>query len=216
MEDVSLTHAKDNLEELIERAARGEDIRITDAKLGTARLTLVGASDGCRDAGCMTREASRPIVHLMCGLVGGGKTTLARQLAEELPALRFSRDEWMIRLYGLSYDDPRYVEHLDPCTELMWDVAVEALRLGVNVILDWNHWSQQRRADALDRSRKAGFDAVVHFLDVPIDTAIRRARHRLSTRPADAHRIDEAAARHFATIFEQPTDDEGLQIIRHV
>lgn len=175
MEDVSLTHAKDNLEELIERAARGEDIRITDAKLGTARLTLVGASDGCRDAGCMTREAPRPIVHLMCGLVGGGKTTLARQLAEELPALRFSRDEWMIRLYGLSYDDPRYVEHLDPCTELMWDVAVDALRLGVNVILDWNHWSQQRRADALDRSRKAGFDAVVHFLDVPIDTAIRRA-----------------------------------------
>ena len=84
------------------------------------------------------------------------------------------------------------------------------------MILDWNHWSQQRRADALDRARMAGFDAVVHFLDVPIDTAIRRARNRLSTRPADAHRIDEAAARHFATIFEQPTDDEGLQIIRHV
>ena len=84
------------------------------------------------------------------------------------------------------------------------------------MILDWNHWSRQRRADALDRARMAGFDAVVHFLDVPIDTAIRRARNRLSTRPADAHRIDEAAARHFATIFEQPTDDEGLQIIRHV
>jgi len=39
--DVPLTHAKDNLEELIERAAKGEDIRITDAKLGTVRLTLV-------------------------------------------------------------------------------------------------------------------------------------------------------------------------------
>jgi len=216
MEDVSLTHAKDNLEELIERAARGEDIRITDAKLGTVRLTLVGIPDGRCDAGWVTRETPRPIVHLMCGFVAGGKTTLARQLAAELPALRFSRDEWMIRLYGLSYDDPRYVERLDPCTELIWDVAVEALRLGVNVILDWNHWSRQRRADAFDRARTAGFDAVVHFLDVPIDTAIQRARHRLSTPPADAHRIDEAAVRHFATIFEPPTDDEGLQIIRHV
>src|SRR5947209_1082007 len=131
MEDVSLTRAKDSLEELIERAARGDDIRITDARLGTVRLTLVG------DAGRVTRQAPRPIVHLMCGLVAGGKTTLARQLAEELPALRFSRDEWMIRLYGLSYDDPRYVAHLDACTGLMWDLAVEALRLGVNVILDW-------------------------------------------------------------------------------
>src|SRR5262245_40617943 len=45
MEDVSLTHAKDHLEELIERAAKGEDIRITNAKLGTVRLTPIGASD---------------------------------------------------------------------------------------------------------------------------------------------------------------------------
>jgi antitoxin (DNA-binding transcriptional repressor) of toxin-antitoxin stability system len=45
MEDVSLTHAKDHLEELIERASRGEDIRISDAKLGTVRLTPVGFPD---------------------------------------------------------------------------------------------------------------------------------------------------------------------------
>jgi predicted kinase len=152
----------------------------------------------------------------MCGLVAGGKTTLARQLAEELPALRLSRDEWMIRLYGLSYDDPQYVERLDPCTELMWDMAVAALRLGVNVILDWNHWSRQRRADALNRARAAGFDAVVHFLDVSVDTGMGRARQRLSALPSDAHRIDEAAVRHFATIFEPPADDEGLRIIRHL
>jgi hypothetical protein len=38
----------------------------------------------------------------------------------------------------------------------------------------------------------------------------------VTDKAAGAHRIDEAAARHFATIFEQPTDDEGLQIIRHV
>jgi predicted kinase len=164
----------------------------------------------------VTSATPRPIVHLMCGLVAGGKTTLAQQLAEELPALRFSRDEWMIRLYGHSYDDPRYVERLEPCTELMWDVAVQALRLGVNVILDWNHWSRLRRTYALDRARAAGFDAVVHFLDVRIDTAIRRAHHRLSTAPAHAHRVDEAGVRHFATIFERPADDEGLQIIRYV
>lgn len=43
MEDVSLTHAKDHLEELIERAARGEDIRISDVKHGTVRLTPIRA-----------------------------------------------------------------------------------------------------------------------------------------------------------------------------
>ena len=38
MQDVTLTHAKEHLEELIERAARGEDVRISDAKLGTVKL----------------------------------------------------------------------------------------------------------------------------------------------------------------------------------
>ena len=44
MEDVSLTHAKDHLGELIERAAKGEDIRISDPKLGTVRLLPVNNS----------------------------------------------------------------------------------------------------------------------------------------------------------------------------
>jgi prevent-host-death family protein len=35
---VTLTHAKEHLEELIERARRGEPVRITDPRLGTVRL----------------------------------------------------------------------------------------------------------------------------------------------------------------------------------
>jgi antitoxin (DNA-binding transcriptional repressor) of toxin-antitoxin stability system len=46
MENVSLTHAKEHLEELVERAARGEDIRISDPKIGTVRLQpLTAATD---------------------------------------------------------------------------------------------------------------------------------------------------------------------------
>lgn len=35
MEDVDLRHAKEHLEELIERAARGEDVRISHPKLAS-------------------------------------------------------------------------------------------------------------------------------------------------------------------------------------
>lgn len=41
MEDVDLRHAKEHLEELLERAARGEDVRISDPRLGIIRLTAV-------------------------------------------------------------------------------------------------------------------------------------------------------------------------------
>jgi antitoxin (DNA-binding transcriptional repressor) of toxin-antitoxin stability system len=41
MEDVDLAQAKDHLEDLMARVANGEDVRITDPKLGTVRLLRV-------------------------------------------------------------------------------------------------------------------------------------------------------------------------------
>jgi predicted kinase len=35
-----------------------------------------------------------PRVHLLAGLNGAGKTTFARQLEADLPAVRFTLDEW--------------------------------------------------------------------------------------------------------------------------
>ena len=46
MEDVTLAHAKDHLEELFERASKGEDVRISDPKLGTIKLQPVVGSIG--------------------------------------------------------------------------------------------------------------------------------------------------------------------------
>lgn len=48
MEAVDLRHAKEHLEELIERARRGEDVRISDPKLGTVRLTAVEATSSAK------------------------------------------------------------------------------------------------------------------------------------------------------------------------
>lgn len=45
MEDVSLSHAKEHLEELIERARRGEDVRIVVPAGGSVRLSPVREPD---------------------------------------------------------------------------------------------------------------------------------------------------------------------------
>jgi prevent-host-death family protein len=41
MENVTLADAKAHLEDLIERASRGEDVRIVDAKIDSIRLTPI-------------------------------------------------------------------------------------------------------------------------------------------------------------------------------
>jgi antitoxin (DNA-binding transcriptional repressor) of toxin-antitoxin stability system len=41
MDDVTLAHAKEHLEELVARAARGEEVVIRDEKLGTVKVVAV-------------------------------------------------------------------------------------------------------------------------------------------------------------------------------
>ena len=41
MEDVSIAQAKEHLDELLARAAGGEDVRITDPNLGTIKLQVL-------------------------------------------------------------------------------------------------------------------------------------------------------------------------------
>jgi predicted kinase len=148
-----------------------------------------------------------PTVHLLCGLPGAGKTTHARQLAETLPAARFSRDEWMLRLYGLSYDDPAYAARLPTCTGLIWDTALQVLALGHDVVLDWNQWSRQRRAHWCATARQAGYRVLLHHVDVPVEVAVDRVLARTAH---DSHETDEAGVRHLAEIFEPPTTEEGI------
>ena len=56
MDTVDLTHAKDHLAELLERAVRGEDVRISDAAIGTVRLTEV--SNASRAAAARALEGA--------------------------------------------------------------------------------------------------------------------------------------------------------------
>lgn len=51
MEDVDLRHAKEHLEELIERAARGEHVAINDPKRGTFELRQVAKQEAEPSAG---------------------------------------------------------------------------------------------------------------------------------------------------------------------
>jgi predicted kinase len=158
-------------------------------------------------------HAGSPRVHLICGLVGAGKTTYADQLASEVSAVRFSLDEWMLRLYDLRYDDPQYVLKLDGCTSLIWDTARQVLGLGRDVVLDWNQWSRDRRRAWRRRAESAGFGVILHHVDVSLETAIRQAAARAAEGVASAHRLDEDAVRHSSTIFEPPSMDEDIEIV---
>lgn len=158
------------------------------------------------------REPSR--VHLLCGLPGAGKTTYAGRLVAETSAVRFSLDEWMLRLYPWRYDDPEYVAHLDGVKDLIWGIALQVLHVGHDVVLDWNQWSRARRAEWRDRARDAGHPVVLHHLTTPLQTAIERIEDRAARPVPGSHTLDAAGVRHMQTILEEPGSEEGVEIRR--
>jgi len=72
-----------------------------------------------------------PTVHIVAGPIGAGKTTLARRLAADRRALRFSLDEWVMQLFGSEAPHPMvfewWEEHCKRCSARIWSVCRDAL-----------------------------------------------------------------------------------------
>jgi predicted kinase len=127
--------------------------------------------------------------------------------------VRFSLDEWMLRLYpGVHFAAAEYGGLAETCKLLIWDTARQVLDSGTDVVLDWNQWSRDRRAVWRDKASAAGFPAVLHHVHTPLETAIKRVGIRAAAGDPASHRLDEGGVRHLATIFETPGPDEGLDI----
>ncbi len=155
------------------------------------------------------RRARVPTVHLLAGRNGSGKTRLARELELRCPAVRFTLDEWMLRLHRLRFDDPAYGELAAECRELIWETARQVLATHTDVVLDWNLWSREQRATWRDRAQAAGARPVLHHVRVPLEVAISQAAAR---RDPYAHDLDRAGIEHLSGLFEEPGSDEQLEI----
>jgi predicted kinase len=147
-------------------------------------------------------------LHLMVGLPCSGKTTLAKRLEVELPALRLSVDEWHIPLFGQDAEHPEHDARHSLIESMLWRVASRALVLGVDVVLDYGLWAREEREDYRARAQRLGAASELHFQDVPADELIRRLAIRNSQRSQESFVIAEAAMGPWIAFFQRPTPDE--------
>ena len=106
-----------------------------------------------------------PAAHLIYGYLGAGKTTFARQLERDIPAIRFSHDEWMVRLYG---DDPPIEQfavfywRIHEQVEAIW---LRCLELGLDVVLDFGFWTRRERDARVSSNNRIGPSAAICVAD---------------------------------------------------
>lgn len=169
--------------------------------------------DDLSDLVARARTAPRPHVVLLCGLTGSGKTTLAAELERDLPAIRFSVDDWMLRLFGPHMPRALFDERNDAIKELLWGKVERLVALGVHVVLDYGFWRADERAAAAQRVAAAGGEPVLVFLDVPVEALARRLERRNASLPPGTFEVTREMLDLFRSRFEAPTRDEPLPIV---
>jgi predicted kinase len=136
----------------------------------------------------------------MVGLPGAGKTTRAEELAAAHRALRLTPDEWMISLFDGSQPDGKR----DLLEGRLIALALQALRRGTSVVLDFGLWSRDERSALRRLADSAG--ARCHVIYLPIDAGVQRARiaHRQATAPHTTFPMSEADLVAWRKQFQAP------------
>lgn len=160
-----------------------------------------------------------PLIHLICGSTGAGKTTYAQELARTIAGVVFSIDEWMVSLFGQDAPknlDPSWIfSRVDRCETQMWAMASQLGKLDVPSILDFGFQRHEHRQRFAGLARQAQLPAKLHVLNVDTSERWRRVKARNDNRGVTFHmEITRSMFDYIETTWEPPSDDEITAISR--
>ncbi|MBY8961072.1 ATP-binding protein [Pseudomonas jessenii] len=156
-----------------------------------------------------------PTLHLMCGKIASGKSTLAQLVAEEHRALVLSEDQWLSRLYPEQIKSVAdYLRCARQIRGVLGPLVIDVLSAGVSVVLDFPANTVADRQWLRGLADTAKVPHCLHYLAVDEDTC----RARLHARNALAEHEFAASDAEFDLIssyFQVPEVGEELKIVMH-
>jgi predicted kinase len=158
------------------------------------------------------RDRREAMLHMICGKIAAGKSTLAAELAAGPATIRISEDAWLSCLYK---DEQKTIEDYGRNSrrlrEVMGDHTVTLLQAGLSVVLDFPANTPASRQWMRSLFERAGVSHRLHFLDVPDDVCKARLRAR-NAAGTHAFNATDAEFDLFTSYFVPPSADEGFDI----
>lgn len=155
-------------------------------------------------------------VSVICGFIGAGKTTFAKQLEERTGAVRITKDEWLIAMIGNDPTIEGYQDFDHRMCGLSRDIAFRLAEKGIDVIIDEGVWERTQRDILRRRAEEVGARTVLYYVDTPIATIRERVEHRNADPGNDSFRISSDLLDSYLVFWDPPSEDEAYVLTSDV
>ena len=152
-------------------------------------------------------------VYLIAGFVGSGKTTFSKKLESETGALRFTKDEWVIKVLGNNPKVDNFEKFDGFLTNLAIDIALKCAAHGVDVIIDDGFWYKRQRDDVIKRINSIGANVKGYYLRCPKNILEQRVLERSKQVSDDSFVINKEMFTAYYESFQEPSPIENFVII---
>lgn len=150
-------------------------------------------------------------VILICGKICSGKSYYARKLKEKNNAVILSTDEVTYDLINNAQGD-FYDDFAEKVNLYLRKKAVEIVKAGADVILDWGFWTERNRLDISRYLAENHVQYQWHYVDVSDSQLLKNIQNR-NKKIAEGNGgcdfyVDSGLLEKVSRLFEVPRKDE--------
>ncbi len=154
---------------------------------------------------------NKPLLVLLYGFPGSGKTYFSRQLCDTVQAAHVQGE----RIRGELFETPRYDREENQVVQHLMDYMTgEFLNAGMSVIYDTNAMRLSQRRQLRDLARKNHVQTILVWFQIDTDGAFLRASKRDRRRADDKYTppMDRATFERVASGMQNPSNEDYVVI----
>jgi predicted kinase len=155
-----------------------------------------------------------PLVVMMCGIAGCGKTTFSQQL-EKKGFIRLSIDEeiWSTHgRWGIDFPMDKFEEYRIEAENKLRQLLIQLIHDKQQVVIDFSFWDRSRRIEYKKRIEEAGGKWMLIYLKVQPDELRKRLKLRNKRFDANSFPISEELLASYLNGFEVPKDEGEIVV----
>jgi predicted kinase len=157
-------------------------------------------------------RTNKPLLMLLYGFPGAGKTSFASQMTDVLDCAHIHGDRIRYELF----EEPRYDEQEEGIIKQLMDYMTEEfLKAGISVIYDTSMSRKADRHEIRELARKKNAKTLLVWFQIDPDTAYGRLRRRDRRKTEDKYAVDytEGEFRRAASRMQHPMPTEDYVVV---